>query len=147
MVLVTLVFVLNIYKSKDRHRRMPMNSRPSWSTKGTLDKPRLLKKDRQTDRQEKAKQQSTQCVCLCVECFVCMPGTLRGKKRLSNPLELDLRVVSSHVGTRNQTQVLWKNSFPANTTILKFNLKEIKGLASVAHILKLERYREDLSWP
>ena len=40
-----------------------------------------------------------------------MPTACRGQKRVSDPLELDLRpVVNYHVGAGNQIQVLCKNS-------------------------------------
>ena len=42
---------------------------------------------------------------------MCMPGTYRGQKRASDPVEPDLETaVSCSVGAGNQTQVLWKSS-------------------------------------
>lgn len=40
-----------------------------------------------------------------------MPGTCRGRKRMSDPLELELEMFEScHVGVGNENQVPWKNS-------------------------------------
>lgn len=56
------------------------------------------------------------CVRVCVLCLhVCicmmhMPGDFMGQKRLSNCLELELRVVvNQHVDAGNWIQILWKN--------------------------------------
>lgn len=51
------------------------------------------------------------CLHICV-CAVCMPGTLRGKKRALDPLQLVLQMaVSQHMGARNQTWVLREGSW------------------------------------
>jgi hypothetical protein len=43
-------------------------------------------------------------------CVPRVPGALQGKKRVLNHLELELpTVVSHHLGTGNQTWVLWKS--------------------------------------
>jgi hypothetical protein len=43
-------------------------------------------------------------------CTTCMPETVRGQKRESDPLDLGLQmIVSRHVCAGNQIQVLWKN--------------------------------------
>lgn len=44
-----------------------------------------------------------------------MPGACRGKRRVSDPLELELlTVVSCPVDAGNETVVLWKNSRSSN---------------------------------
>lgn len=52
-----------------------------------------------------------QVFCLYVyPCIMCMPGDLRGLKRVSVPVEVKLHMVMSyHMGIGNETQVLWKN--------------------------------------
>lgn len=40
---------------------------------------------------------------------MCMPEALRGQKKASEPLELDM-VISGLVGNETQTHVLWKSS-------------------------------------
>ena len=39
------------------------------------------------------------CLHVCCMCVTCIPGALRGEKRVSDPLKLDLqRIVSCHMG-------------------------------------------------
>lgn len=47
------------------------------------------------------------CECFACMCTKCLPGAHEGQKKRSDPLESQLRIdVSSHVGPKNQTQVL-----------------------------------------
>lgn len=46
---------------------------------------------------------------LCV-CITCLPGVHRGQRRETDPPELELQVMSSHVSVGNSTCVLCKNS-------------------------------------
>lgn len=50
--------------------------------------------------------------CLCVDVHtVCVPATLRGYKRASDPLELELEKKDvSPGGAKYQTQILWKSN-------------------------------------
>ena len=49
----------------------------------------------------------------CVPVHKCMPDACGNQKTVLDPLELELqKVVSHHVGTGNQTQVLCKNECP-----------------------------------
>lgn len=50
------------------------------------------------------------CLNIC-KCTVCLPGTRRGQKRVSEPLELEFqRVVSSHVNAGIGIQDVGKSS-------------------------------------
>lgn len=50
-------------------------------------------------------------LCVCPHACMCIPRTLGGQKRASDPKELELWIVgSSHMGARNQTLVLGKSS-------------------------------------
>ena len=47
-----------------------------------------------------------------------MPGNHGGKKRVSDPLEVELRmVVSLHIGAEDQTRVCCKSSLTAKTSL------------------------------
>ena len=44
-------------------------------------------------------------------CTICMLGALKGHKKLVEPLEQELRmVVSDHVSTENETQILCRSN-------------------------------------
>jgi hypothetical protein len=45
-------------------------------------------------------------------CTTCLPGALRGPKRVSDALRMELQMVSSfHESVRNQTQILCKSNW------------------------------------
>lgn len=57
----------------------------------------------------KRKEQRAVYVCM----YVCMPGAVRGRKRASDPLGLELSIgVSNHVGAGSRTDVLEEQSLP-----------------------------------
>jgi hypothetical protein len=43
-------------------------------------------------------------------CTTCMPDAHRGQKSVLEPLKLELQIIVTHLGTWNQTQVLWNSS-------------------------------------